>query len=209
MINNNSGLITIDYLFALVLVAGFTFIIFALSMTLTMTEVVQYITFSSARNYYAGHIESEEQRTQAILKFNELTNNGVVSPLLNSGWFSLDRSRMAIDTNIPEKKSDLSDYQQEPDRNLFHGTVVWFTANILEFNLPFYGSTVNDDLRGGNEFGAYIGSYLGREVTHEECENFLVNRWDFFQRLSTGGASQYSEARDGERFYVAIADNGC
>lgn len=206
---NERGIITIDYLFALVLVAGFSFIIFAVSMTLMMSEVVQYITFASARNFFAAHNNEDAQRDAAFQKYAELKTNPVVDPLFNSGWFELDESRMIIDTDVPSKKSDLRGYEQAPAQNLFHGTVVWFSAKILEFNVPFYGSTVDDELRGGNEFGAYIGSYLGREVTHEECENFLTERWTKFKDLPTGGAASYSEARRTDNYYVAIADNGC
>lgn len=206
---NERGIITIDYLFALVLVSGFSFIIFALSMTLMMSEVVQYITFSSARNYFAAHNDPQAQEEAAFVKYAELRSHPVVEPLLTSGWFELDESRMAIATDIPKMKPELQGYEQAPTQNLFHGTVVWFSSKILEFNIPFYGSTASDELRGGNEFGAYIGSYLGREITQEECENFLTQRWDYFKNLPTGGAASYSEARRTDSYYVAIADNGC
>lgn len=198
---------TVDYLFALVLVSGFSFIIFAMSLSLSMVEVVQYMTFASARNYYAGGLNPQQQQDDAFIKFMALKDSDVLKPLFSSGWFDLDTKKMAIATDIPSQKPELKDYQQDPNSNLFTGTVVWFTSKVLEFNVPFYGSTVNDDMRGGNEFGAYIGSYLGREVTQEECENFLVERWNKIKALSTGSNAPYSQVQDDE--YVAIADNGC
>jgi hypothetical protein len=87
--------------------------------------------------------------------------------------------------------------------------VVYFTSKVLEFNIPFYGSTANDELRGGESFGAYIGSYLGREVTQQECENQLRARWQAIKALSVPQFAPYTEAKEADDNYVGIADNGC
>ncbi len=208
---NNSGLITIDYLFALVLVSGFSFILFAMSLSLSMVEVVQYMTFASARTFFAGGMNEEQQRTDAILKFQDLQQSETLQPLLSSGWFEVGvggfSKKLTVGSDLPAMKPELKDYAQDPNSNLFTGAVVWFTANVLDFNIPFYGSTVNDDMRGGSEFGAYIGSYLGREVTQEECENMIVDRWEKIKQLPTGGNAPYTQVQDDS--YVAMADNGC
>ena len=201
MIANERGVITVDYLFAMVLVMGFSFILFALSLTLTMTEVIQYVTYSSARNFYAGNMNPQEQQSLAFIKYQSLTQNEVLEPLLNGGWFEL--RDVTISSDIPNNKPELADYEQDPNQNLFHGTVVYFTSKVLDFSIPFYGDTANDDIRKQDEFGAYIGSYLGREVTQEECENLVKFRWTEIRNLD----SRYSTAPDSN--YVGIADNGC
>ncbi len=53
---SQSGMITVDFLFAFVLVMGFAAILFSLSMTLTVAEVTQYATYTAARAYTAGHL---------------------------------------------------------------------------------------------------------------------------------------------------------
>lgn len=210
-INNQKGFITVDYLFALVLVSGFSFIIFALSLTLTMTETIQYVTFSAARNFYAANQNQNAQTAAAAQKYQELTTDPVLTPLLKSGWFEL--SAFTVGTNLPENVSDLSKIKDSGlysrTNSTFHGAVVYFVSKVLEFNIPFYGSTVSDDLRGGTDFGAYIGSYLGREVTQDECENFLIQRWEKIKLLPTSGAAPYSDARSTQNSYLGFADNGC
>ena len=207
ILRNNRGLITVDYLFSMVLVMGFTFLTFALSLTLTMAEVVQYMTYSSARNFYAAHGDPGQQAQMANAKFENLEQNEIVAPLLSGGWFELIDQTTWYD--LPNLKPELSEYQGEPNRNLFHGTVVYFTSKILDFSIPFYGSTADDDLRGQTEFGSYIGSYLGREVTEQEClKNFLERRWQEIQKLSVpNDVAPYSTVSGNQ--YIGIADNGC
>lgn len=206
IIANERGVITVDYIFAMFLVAGFSFITFALSLTLTMTEVVQYMTFSSARNFYAAGMDPQDQQQRAFLKFQSLQNSEVLLSLLNSGWFEV--SNINIESNLPAIKPELSDYEQAPSQNLFHGTVVYFTSNVLDFTIPLYGSTVDNDLRGQEEFGAWIGSYLGREVTQLECQNFFNFRPQNILALPTGGNAEYSQAPNFDTGLVS-PDNGC
>jgi len=209
-IRNRRGFITIDYLFSFILIGAFSFIIFALSLTLTMAELVQYITFASARNFLAAHESPIEQQRMAFEKFQELSQSETLSPLLNSGWFELRQP--TISSNVPEEVPQMADLKNSmdyrPDRSLFHGTLVYFVGHVLEFNVPFYGSTVNDELRGGEDFGTYIASYLGREVTQQECVNFQRLRWEKIRQLPVNGATAYSAA-DGDNSYVGFTDNGC
>ena len=51
MIRNQRGFITIDFLFSLVLVLGFSALLFIMTFTLLVAEVTQYITYAAARNY--------------------------------------------------------------------------------------------------------------------------------------------------------------
>lgn len=207
IIRNEKGVVTVDYLFSLILVGGFCFIIFALSLTLSVVESIQYVTYSSARNYFSAAMNESEQRDNAYLKFQSLASSDALAPLLTSGWFEL--AGVPTIGDVGNNQGPLSDYKaHDVSQNLFNGTVVYFVSKVLEFNIPFYGSTVNDELRGGDEFGAYIGSYLGREVSQEECEDFLRVRWEKIKALSTGSAAPYSEAK-GDNYYVGFADNGC
>jgi hypothetical protein len=209
-IQNQQGIITVDFLFSFILVGGFAFIIFALSLTLTVAEVVQYVTFSAARNYYAASESEDAQRAAATLKFQSLVRDPAIQPLLTSGWFSVDS--LPTVGNIGENFPPLSEIQNSSsysrESSTFQGVVVYFVSKVLEFNIPFYGSTVSDDLRGGTDFGAFVGSYLGREVTQVECETFLIPRWEKIKRLPTHPAASYSEAANAN-YYLGFADNGC
>ncbi len=56
----SAGFITIDFIFALITVFGLSTLLFALTFTLSVVEIVQYITFSSARSFYAAHLNKEK-----------------------------------------------------------------------------------------------------------------------------------------------------
>jgi hypothetical protein len=205
---NERGVITLDYLISLVLVSGLSFLIFALSLTLSLVETVQYVTFSSARQFFAADQNLDRQRENAALKYQSLIRNPAVAGLLGSGWYRLEAP--TISSNIGSTVRPLADYSTtRPERNLFHGTVVYFVAKVLEFNVPFFGSTVNDELRGGSEFGSYIGSYLGREVTQDECENFIIQKWERIKALQPSGPSAYQNTGQRGNAFSGIVDNGC
>src|SRR5262245_14630249 len=117
---NQRGFATVDYLFAFVLVSGFSIIVLTFSATLSMVEVVQYISFASARNFFAGNVNIARQQQMAASKFQELKANPIVQPLLTSGWFELPDDSFIVDANIPGKYPAYADYAPEnPARNLF------------------------------------------------------------------------------------------
>ncbi len=199
------GFITVDFLFAFVLVLSFSALLFALTLTLTVAEITQYITFSAARNYYAAHQDEAEQEMLARQKFSQLVDNKVLSPLYKNGWFIIDKT-LEQGTNIKDLSVAYKDYAESAgDPNTFWGVGTSFTAKILDFNVPFYGST-NDGNTGG--FKTFIASYLGREPTASECYNFNTQRWASIRALDTGGAAPYSTGTDPTK-YVVVTDNGC
>lgn len=210
---SQKGVVTIDYLFSFVLIGGFSVLVFALSLTLTVVELTQYITFASARHHYASNMDSNAQSQHGQAKFQELVSNPVFLPLIENGWFELDQNTLVVGPDIPQGREDLAAYRDVEDRfNLFHGTVIWFQANVLGFTIPFFGSTVLQDQQGSfDNFGAYIGSYLGRETTYLECRNFMVDRWEAIQNLPTEFGASYAEANRlvDENHYRLIMDNGC
>lgn len=216
---NNRGSITVDFLFAFVLVSGFSMIIMTFSATLSMVEVVQYMAYASSRNYFASHLTEAKQKEAAVAKFIDLKNNPVIAPLLSGGWFSSPEDDLVVDYDIPSKYAVVKNgggqqwqYPVSEERlNLFHGVIAKFNAKILDFQIPFFGSTQSQSRDGtGNSegFTAYITSFLGREPSFEECNNFNEARWANIKRLSNQrGAATYGNARP--ETAVVINDNGC
>lgn len=202
-LNNQRGLITIDFLFAFVLVMGFATILFALTITLVVVEVTQYATFTAARNYYASHINVIEQNRQAFNKYQQITGHPVFAPLYNNGWFQIDDEPFVGDaTQI------FPNYQQSGiNPNQFWGVGTHFVAHMLDFQIPFYGSTTNMDTQDGG-FRTFIASYLGREPTVNECINFNIDRWRKIRRLNVSGAAPYT-SHTTDAHYAIISDNGC
>lgn len=87
---NESGQITIDFLFALILTLGFFVLLFTMTFTLTVVEIAQYITFSAARAMSASNKDPTVQVEVARRKYGSLLAEG--SParsLFQGGWYSL------------------------------------------------------------------------------------------------------------------------
>jgi hypothetical protein len=205
-LKNQRGLITVDFLFSLVLILGFAGLMFALTLTLTMASVTQYVTFAAARNYFTGHIDRDKQIERANQKYLELLGNPVFKPLYTNGWFIVDAQPFVGDhtTVIPQ-------YQDAAQvANKFWGAGTNFTATILDFNIPFFGSTAPDGDGTGAGFKTYMGSYLGREPTTAECLAFVDQRWQMIRNLksSSGGAS-YSTGTPSSGGYYPQTDDGC
>lgn len=195
---NQSGFITIDFIFAIVLIFGLTALLFCVSLTLTTAEIVQYITYSSARNYVAGHLDEDHQKQRAVAKYKELLSNQVFAPLFKNGWFAVsDTPEVGDMTKIIEGYAP-----SNGDPNLFWGAGTNFTAKILNFNIPLFGSS-DPEGTGANDFKTFMGSYLGRDVTQSECMDFVSKRWNAI----TGLGSSYGSASQAN--YVAFADDGC
>src|ERR1700761_4302146 len=98
MITNQNGQMTIDFIFGLVLMAGFAAVLFALSFTLSVSEIAQYITFATARNYYAANFAPQDQVTAAKAKYAALVGNKAIKPLFQGTWFSLSKDVTLNDT---------------------------------------------------------------------------------------------------------------
>lgn len=209
MLKSQAGMITLDFLFAFVLVMGFAGLLFALTLTLTVVEITQYVTFASARNYSASHINVIYQEQQARLKYKELTEATVFAPLYSNGWFEIDKPEAVL---VGDASAMFPEYKQaSPEEpNLFYGVGTKFIARMLEFNIPFFGSTTDEGDGQGSGFKTFIASYLSREVTTNECLNFFnARRWEKIRALPVSNASPYSVLTPGNEGYVVVSDNGC
>jgi hypothetical protein len=204
IVRNEKGIITIDFIFAIVLIFGFTMLLFKMMFTLCVASMTQYITFAAARNYVAAHVTPEMQGLRAIAKYKELINSKEFAPLYRNGWYRID--------NVP-KVGDISvimpGYQQDADYpNQFIGVATNFNARVLDFQIPFFGSTVPDGDGSGSGFTTFMGSYLGREVSTSECLEFVENRWRAIRALTVKSGAAYSEGSP-ESGYMPMADDGC
>ena len=194
-IKSQAGLLTIDFIFASILVGGFFAILFSLMLTLSVVEITQYITYATARVYYTSHWNPELQQKLAAEKFKQLTEDPAISPFFKNGWFEL--------TGGPGIKDWNELYPQDPgeDSGNFIGSRITLSAKILEFRIPLIGETSTLD----NAFSANVASYLNREPTSTECLEFFSNenRFEAIKNLD----SSYRDTNVGE--YVVVSDNGC
>lgn len=191
-------MLTLDFLFAIVLILGFSALTFILTFTLSMASVVQYITFASARNYQAAHLTNGDQEARAKAKFAELVGDPVFKPLFKNGWFVLD-----AEPTVGDHAQIIPGFKEAgQDKDQFWGAGTSFTAKVLDFQIPFFGSTT-DDGSGGTGFKTYIGSYMGREPSAKECLDLNAVRWTKLRSLGN-----YSQGSSGNG-YFPMSDNGC
>lgn len=205
MIRNERGIITVDFVFAMVLILGFSALLFVLTFTLSVASVTQYVTFSAARNYFPAHISKEMQEKRAQLKYKELVESKVFSPLYSNGWYEID-----TDPNIGDQTKVVSEFESATQGvNQFWGVGTVFIARVLDFNIPFFGKTAPDDDGEGSGFKTYIGSYIGREPTTNECKEFIAARYKKIRGLAVSGGAAYSTAPGGDSSYYPQTDDGC
>ena len=187
ILKNERGILTIDFLFAFVMVFGFTAILYSFAFTLSVAEVVQYVSYASARNYNLAHKDESEQRQRAQQKYQELVSKPSIASLMTAGWFKVG------DAQIGDFNDDYPDDGGLDSAN-FVGVRIPFSAPVLYKRIPFLGTTGNDP----EGFTANINSYLAREPTFQECQAFTNQRGDALNNLgyTVNGPSQF-------------LDNGC
>ncbi len=205
-LQNSRGMITAEFIFALVLSAGLCIVLFALNFTLSMAEVAQYVAFSSARAHAAGHVDQDKQEQLAKEKYKALLNTPALKNLFNNGsegWFILS-AELDVRGGGATGRS-FSEYpNQVADRVPQVGVRFDFQPRILNLKLPFLGSTSEDPDSG---FSTKITGLLIREPTQKECWDLQVRQrykaiLDLESRYRILGAS-------GENKYAPMEDNGC
>lgn len=195
ILENESGLITLDFIFAIGLAFGFSLIFFAMSFTLSMVEVAQYITYSSARAFNAANVSQPAQKDLGKAKYDELRNTGVFKTILKSGWVTLGDIEFGdFADEYPKTSADF------PADSFYVGARVPFQSKVLNLRLPFLGNTAEDSSTGS----ATLNAYLLREVSTEECQRFNSERFERLKQLPNTSYRSLPAVN-----YALITDNGC
>ena len=196
-LRNEAGLLTLDFIFASIFIGAFFSILFSIMLTLSVVEVTQYVSYSTARNFYAAHWDKENQTSLATKKFNELIANPAIASFYQNGWFELKGGPGVQDWNQIYEGA----LNPQQDSNNFIGSRLQLNAKILEFNVPLIGSTSGLD----DAFKANVASYLNREPTSTECLDFMnkENRFAAIQQLDASYKNSLI------RNYIVMVDNGC
>lgn len=193
-IANERGILTLDFIFSLLMMFAFAAIIFAFTITFSAVEIAQYATFAAARAHFAAHKNSDEQEKLGQEKFNALVKNpnAPLGTFFKNGWFTLS------DVQIKDFNSE---YATDPnqDSDTFIGARATIVARILQMKFPLLGETSDDDL------SATINSFLMREPTEEECLQFVRARFQRIQALKGGFAFGTVQPNS----YAVIMDDGC
>ena len=204
-LRNERGILTLDFIFALLIGMSFTMIFFSLTLTLSLVEVTQYISFSVARASWAAHENRSAQIALGNAKYGELVDKPVIKTIFGQGWFRLPERP---DFGNPTRGFN-DEYQPaaENDNETFFGARLRIEARILDINIPLLGSSKTNPETGV----ANVQTFLGREVTTSECrDQFNRQRWANILQLSPD-YQQVNESLQGDPNQVValITDNGC
>lgn len=187
---NEGGFITLDFIFALMLSVGFAVIFFSVSITLSLVETAQYVTFASARAFAAAHETEQAQKDLGQAKYDEIMAKRTFKTFLSSDWMKI---------SPPNLGDFYSEYPNQAggDDNTFVGAQITIDAKLLHLNVPFVGKTTENP----NVGKATLNAYLMREVSTTECrENFNRARYDQLKNLGYGAPGGAAKL---------ITDNGC
>ena len=191
LIKNQKGALTLDFIFALLLIFSITLILGIFSFTLSISESIQYLAFSSSRAYFAGHKNQQKQIELGEKKFSELKATGAYKKFLQKDWF---------DTKLLGIGDFASEYSKSDTKDIFEGARLQVDIGILNFNIPLFGSTENDS----GKYTTFITSFIGREVSSDECMNVIANRFNGLLDLAPYNTGTIDAGR-----YISFDDNGC
>lgn len=196
---SESGQLTLSFLFATVLIIGTAGLICALTMALTFSEVIQYVSFSGSRAYFAADTDEKTQSTAAEAQ--------VVNLLRKLPFIAGARSNEWIKVQLKGAK-DYIEYARAKGasdnfRNQFIGYQLEVALPLLTFNIPLLPRGLVTPPEG-EDVKVTISSFLGREPTQEECEKF--NNRVYEAVLSKGYNIPSGIPPESFR---AINDNGC
>lgn len=169
---SESGQSTVEFALTMILVSGFMFLFFQLSMVMGMSSYVQYATFMSARAYLAAGPDREDQRTRARTVIQQM--------LKASGNAAQDRLPSIIkgdggnDGTVTGLNFDDDNYKPVRDYSWLQGIRYSFKGRV--FLSPIgRGGTTKANLP---TLSLTSESYLGREATTEECRSEMKSRGD-------------------------------
>lgn len=194
ILKNQKGMLTLDFIFATIMMFAFSAILFGFAITFTAVEIAQYATYASARAYFAAHKNEDEQQRLGKEKFDKLVKDrqSVLGTFFRNDWFELG------DVDIRDYSGEFSQ-NASADSDTFVGARTTLVAKILKLQFPLLGGTTDDDL------GTNISSYLMREPTEEECEDFTQQRFEQIQNLKSGFGASYIQ----NSAYAPTMDDGC
>ena len=172
--NNKKGSLSVDFMFSFVAVFLLLLFLIMTSLTFSLVEVSQYISYATARAYFVDHRDKSDQSTAAREKYGELRES-FFKPGQGglSEWFQISE-----EVTIGEPPEEIT---SDKEKSHFFGASFEFTSKVLTIDIPFLGGSTEDSDKG---FKFPIASYLGREPSREECLRFNREKWG---RIVGGG----------------------
>ena len=169
MLKNNKGIVTIPFLLVLIIILFFILSFFGLAMTFAHISASQYIAYSTARRFSLGGESKASQKASAVNHYKNLRAQ-FFRPNAHTGasgdWFAITEELDPI--NHLGFIGGFND--PHPSRKMFFGAGLQFQSQIAKFRLPFLIKN------SSSHSSARIISFLGREPSRSECEDFNKQR---------------------------------
>jgi hypothetical protein len=211
ILGKNAGFLTADYLFSFIAGFGLFMIIFGITMTLTVTEIVQYIAFSTSRAQASSHVDRLKQEAMARNKFNELKKNPILNFVFSSGWFDvkLESIRTGGADNPGSNGTFSDDYPDRRDdgkrRVPAVGIRLQFETFILSQKNPILGNSSD----GETPFQAKITGLMIREPSQAECRKQTSYSARYLSILKLDEVRYSHLGTIPAATYIPLEDNGC
>ena len=206
---NNRGIITLPFLLVLVIILFFSLSFLMLSMTLTHVTITQYMTYSSARKLSLAGISQSEQLGVAKIHYEKLR-----AQFFNPSAYTGTGDWFLIDPNIDDKRiedavqhfyENVGAEKNETRDPSFYGITAGFTPQALNLKIPF----LMEDGSAEITQPIAISSFLGREPSKEECNEFHKARRGAIKALCSSGCPHIEEPILPEVTNGSLGDNGC
>lgn len=205
------GVVTTEFVLSIVLISGVAVALFALSYTLVVVEVTQYIAFSVARAHAVAHRNPDLQKEVAESKYQALISKPPISHFFKGQWFEIAKpTELQIKQGLnPDDNfaSQIGNNSGGNNYNRFQGVMIRLVPKIMNFKIPLIGNTNPD---GEDEaFATNINGLLIREPTAFECQEYFKNRnkAEVWRSLMSDSASGIYQIKDND--FANSEDNGC
>lgn len=213
-ISNERGLLSVDFLFGIIISFVIMLLLLRVSFSLMIAEVAQYIAFSVARAHSVGDVDVEAQRISAKSKFNELAQN--------PAWRNLFKDTFELgikgkfDENTMLKSGEnyggaFTQYVFNPNRDgsdlsgvPFIGVRIPLKLKWMNMSVLFLGRTSDPDAT----FQTNVTGFLLREPAQSECLKFMEDRYESIIQLDPQRFNNPS-IQNGRGSYLKVEDNGC
>ena len=202
-VKKNRGIVTIPFLLVLTIILFFILSFFGLTMTFAHISVSQYMAYSTSRKLFLARTEANQQRIAAkdhyknlrgqFFKPNAHTKTG------SGTWFWIEE-----ELSLQGRTGYLKGYKDLENprgggsvevEGMFYGAGFHFYSRIAQFQIPFL---IKEQKSHGS---ARVTSFLGREPSKLECENFNEARGQ--------GIKQFYLSLPGLNVSQGEGDNGC
>ena len=164
MLKRKQGSLSVDFMFGVSFLSiAFIFVILT-GLSLTYAEVAQYVTYSSARNYFPSNVTKQKAEEATKDKYKDLQSHFFTK----TNWFSIGISGQPqshdIFINNDPKRINLPNTPKRINK----GVYTEYTSKVFGMKVPF--------LKKGQSRPMFFptATVLGKETDQADCKRFFT-----------------------------------